>query len=192
MAEIAEIGRANIQPLAEETEPPDPRDAFSEEASNRLEQDILLAKKFGVRVRKSRLSQRVERYKKYMTQLGADTLDVVKKYKQQVLEAAACMSAPSSYVPGADIVGDSLRSIRQEPVISGPLVCQLCDDASFAYDVEPLRKRRRVLNDEADAGAAQPSEDRCSGSASRSVGVLRRPASAARCGVGSASQPAQF
>ena len=54
LAELAEIGRANIQPLAEETEPPDPRDAFSEEASNRLEQDILLAKKFGVRFRKSK------------------------------------------------------------------------------------------------------------------------------------------
>ena len=81
LAELAEIGRANIQPLAEETEPPDPRDAFSEEASSRLEQDILLAKKFGVRFRKSKLSQRVERYKKYMTQLGAEELDVVKQYK---------------------------------------------------------------------------------------------------------------
>ena len=95
----------------------------------------------------------------------------------------------SCYVPGAEIEGDSLRPFRQEPIISGPLVCQLCGDASFAYDV---RKRRRVLNDESDAGAAQPSEDRCPGSASRSVGVLRRPASAASCGVGSASQPAQF
>ena len=57
---------------------------------------------------------------------------------------------------------------------------------------EPVRKRRRVLNDESDAGAAQPSEHRCPGSAFRSVVVWRRPASAASCGVGSASQPAKF
>ena len=33
--------------------------------------------------------------------------------------------------------------------------------------VEPVRKRRRVLNNESNAGAAQPGEHRCPGSASR-------------------------
>ena len=46
--------------------------------------------------------------------------------------------------------------------------------------VEPVRKRRRVLNDECDAGAAQPGVHLCPGSAARIVGVLRRPASPAR------------
>ena len=43
-----------------------------------------------------------------------------------------------------------------------------------------------------DAGAAQPSEHRCPGSAFRSVGVWRRPASAASCGVGVAAESSQL
>ena len=29
-----------------------------------------------------------------------------------------------------------MRSFSMEPIITGPLVCQLCDDATFAYDAD--------------------------------------------------------
>ena len=83
-----------------------------------------------------RVMQRLARYKKYMTQLGAEELDVVQKYKDLVLQAAASSTAPARYVPGEEIQGDSLRSFSMEPIITGPLVCQLCDDATFVYDAD--------------------------------------------------------
>ena len=74
LAELAETARVSIEPRAEETEPTDPREAFSEETSNRLEQDLLMAK-HGLCWKG--VMRRVNRYKKYMTQLGAEALDVV-------------------------------------------------------------------------------------------------------------------
>ena len=58
-------------------------------------------------MRPRRVMQRVARYKKYMTQLGAEELDVVQKYKDQVLEAAASSTALARYVPGEEIQGYS-------------------------------------------------------------------------------------
>ena len=54
-------------------------------------------------MRPRRVMERVARYKKYMTQLGAEGLDVVQKYKDQFLEAAASSTAPARYVPGEEI-----------------------------------------------------------------------------------------
>ena len=59
-------------------------------------------------LRTKRLRERLARYKTYMTQVGADLLEVVQRYKEQVFEATACASAVACYVPGAEIVGDSL------------------------------------------------------------------------------------
>ena len=72
--------------LAEVDAPPGPLDPFAEEAANRLEQDLLMATN-GIRPRS--VVQRIARYKKYMTQPAALQMDIVQKYKDQVVQAAA-------------------------------------------------------------------------------------------------------
>ena len=62
--------------------------------------------------------------------------DLVQKYKDLVLQAAAGFTGLTPYVAGDEIQGDASRSFSEEPIISGPLVCQLCDDVGFVYDAE--------------------------------------------------------
>ena len=64
----------------------------SDEAASRLEQDVLIATN-GIRPRT--VMRRIARYKKYMTEPAALQMDVVQKYKDQVVQAAAasCASA---------------------------------------------------------------------------------------------------
>ena len=112
LSELTEIARSANQPLPEDDEPADPLDPLADDAANRLEQDVLMARS-GMRPRRG--MERVARYKKYMTQLGGEELDVVQKYKDQVLQAAASSSAPARYVPGDEIDGDSLRSFSACP-----------------------------------------------------------------------------
>ena len=77
-AELAELTRLAMQPLTELDAPPDPMDPFADEASNRLEQDVLMAAN-GMRSRD--VMRRIARYKKYMTEPAALEADVVQKYK---------------------------------------------------------------------------------------------------------------
>ena len=129
--QLSRIARASIQPLQEVHQEPDQHDPFVDEAKNRLEQDVLMASN-GIRTRV--VLERLKRYKAYMTQPGAEELDVVNKYKDQVLNAIVSSGAAPPYVPGDEILGDTLRSFVKEPTITGPLVCQLC----------PATKKRRV------------------------------------------------
>ena len=54
--------------------------------------------------------------------------DFMKKYEQRIhnCKSGRCNSK-FTYVPGDDIAGDSLRIFDDSPVLSPPLVCQLCD-----------------------------------------------------------------
>ena len=61
-------------------------DPFHEEAANRFEQDLLMALNG---IRPKHVMRRIARYRKYMTHPGALEMDIVQKYKEQVLEAAA-------------------------------------------------------------------------------------------------------
>jgi hypothetical protein len=131
LEELLQLTRRSIQPLTEVDAPPDPRDPFADEAANRLEQDVLMAMN-GFRPRT--VMRRIARYKKYMTEATALQMEGVQKYKDQVLEAAAAFSGLTPYVAGDEIEGDALRTFSEEPIITGPLVCQLCDDVSFLYD----------------------------------------------------------
>ena len=72
--------------LEEADAPPDPMDPFADEAANRLEQDVLMATN-GIRPRT--VMRRIAHYKKYMTQAAALQMDIVQKYKDQVVQAAA-------------------------------------------------------------------------------------------------------
>ena len=60
---------------------------------------------------------------------------VVQKYKSLLLQASTMTQGPSVYVPGDQVLGDSLREFSDEPRLCGPLVCQLCDD-SFCYQAD--------------------------------------------------------
>ena len=108
VAELKQIARSAIPPLPEVKLPVDPQDAFAAVATNRLEQDVLMASR-GLRGRY--VMERVFRYKRYMTQLGAEGLEVVEKYKDRVLEAAAPSMAAARYVAGDEIIGESLRKL---------------------------------------------------------------------------------
>ena len=74
---------------------------------------------------------RLQRYKKYFDEPALKDDDLVLQYKALMEEASQTFTGRCCYVPGDTIDGDALRTFASEPVISGPLVCQLCDDASF-------------------------------------------------------------
>ena len=127
----AEIANLRELDLVEVNAPPDPMDPFAEEAANRLEQDLLM---FSNGIRPKMVQRRVARYKKFMGDSALQETAVVKKYRDQVLQASATSAGLAQYVSGADIQGDELRTFSDEPIFTGPLVCQLCDDADFLYE----------------------------------------------------------
>ena len=132
-AEVAAMSVKELGTLEEADAPPDPMDPFADEAANRLEQDVLMATN-GFRPRT--VMRRIARCKRYMTEAAVLEMDVVQKYKDQVMQAAAAFAGLPPYVAGDDIAGDALRTFSEEPIITGPLVCQLCEDASFVYDAD--------------------------------------------------------
>ena len=134
-----------VRPLAEVDAPPDPMDPFADEAANRLEQDVLMATN-GIRPRT--VMQRIARYKKYMTQPAALQMDIVQKYKDEVVQAAAASWVVPPYVAGDEIQGDALRSFSEDPIITGPLVCQLCENASFVYDADFAAHKEKVHSEQ--------------------------------------------
>ena len=132
-AELAAMSANELGALEEAGAPPDPMDPFADEAANRLEQDVLMATN-GIRPKK--VMRRIARYKKYMTHPAALQMDFVQKYKDQVVQAAAASCVLTPYVAGDEIQGDALRSFSEDPIITGPLVCHLCEDATFVYDAD--------------------------------------------------------
>ena len=42
-------------------------------------------------------------------------------------QASAAPAGKSRYVPGSEVEGDQLRVFSERPVMTGPLVCQLCE-----------------------------------------------------------------
>ena len=70
------------------------------------------------------LRQRRKDYKNYL-QRG---YDFMKKYEERFHKLDERQhKSKLSYVPGDDIAGDSLRIFDDRPIITPPLVCQLCD-----------------------------------------------------------------
>ena len=66
-------------------------------------------------------------YKDFIANPAAQTTDFAQKYKQRILAASQAPTSKGTYVPGDGIHGDELRTFADEPIICGPLVCQLCD-----------------------------------------------------------------
>ena len=130
-AELELLSLADARAVHEAQLPVDPLNPFADEAQNRIEQDLLMANNG---FRQKEVMRRVSRYKRFLKEAGANDATIVGKYKEQVFQAAASFRGLLPYVPGDQIVGDDLRSFSEAPVITGPLVCQLCEDASFLYD----------------------------------------------------------
>ena len=73
--------------------------------------------------------ERARKYKHYFEQRALQHTPTVWKYKEQVKRACSAQHGARTYVPGAEIGGDALRTFQDAPVITGPLVCQLCESA---------------------------------------------------------------
>ena len=58
---------------------------------------------------------------------GTNATEFAQKYRQRILTASSASAGLGTYIPGDDIDGNELRSFADEPIICGPLVCQLCD-----------------------------------------------------------------
>ena len=120
----------SMDPPPEACAPPEPLDAFAEEAANRLEQDLLMAVS-GMRTKQ--VMRRIRRYKKFFDEPALHANELVLQYKAQMDQASQTFTGCDCYVPGDTIEGDALRTFASEPRISGPIVCQLCDNAAFLY-----------------------------------------------------------
>ena len=75
-------------------------------------------------------------------------MDIVQKYKEKVFEAVAASNVLPRYVAGVEIQGDALRSFSKETIITGPLVCHLCEDATFLYDEDFAAHNAKVHSGE--------------------------------------------
>ena len=146
-AELLQLGAQNVVKLIEVDEAPDARDPVFEEAENRLEQDLLMAMN-GFRPRA--VVRRIARYRKAFADGALAQTTLVERYRKQVLEASAAFTGREPYIPGNDIPGDALRSFAAEPIITGPLVCQLCDEVSFLYDLDFAAHKQREHAGEAE------------------------------------------
>ena len=169
LTELEDLRKRSVHPidmarsaqLIEEAEQePDPTEGFSDVARNRLEQDLLiLASGQSTRL----LQRRLKQYKDFVNNKATQSTDFTTQYAERILEAIANSTAgPATYVPGDEIVGDELRTFSDKPVISGPLVCQLCE-ADFTNEKDFCRHkasdhageteyRKRVLYLMAEAG----------------------------------------
>ena len=85
----------SMDPPPEAAAPPDPLDAFAEEAESRLEQDLLMASN-GMRTYK--LMQRIRRYKKYFDEPALQNNALVLQYREQMDQASQTFTGCLSYV----------------------------------------------------------------------------------------------
>jgi len=149
----------SAQLIEEAEQPPNPMEGFADVAENRLEQDLLILAS-GQRTRA--LLRRLKRYRDFIADPAAAKTDFCLKYKDRIKKVADTPRGPATYVPGCEITGDELRSFSDRPIISGPLVCQLCDsdfttEKDFARHVDSAHAglceyRKRVLYLMAEAG----------------------------------------
>ena len=77
-AELAKMMERELGGLSEAVEEPDPLDPFADEASNRLEQDLLM---FQASMRSRTLLRRMARYKRYMNASSVQDTSLVLQWK---------------------------------------------------------------------------------------------------------------
>jgi hypothetical protein len=129
-AELGVFADRALQPLQEVEAPPDPMDPFANVAGKRHEQDLLMMT-HGLRSKP--LLRRVQHYKRHVSAPLLQNRPLAQQYEDQILATASAASGLAMYVSGDDIAGDVLRVSKDQPLLSGPLVCQLCG-ADFVYE----------------------------------------------------------
>jgi hypothetical protein len=132
---------------------------FAEVAQSRIDQDLLMLES-GIRTKV--LLRRLAIYKELVSSLSAQHEEFAQRYAERVRQASAAPAGKSRYVPGSEVEGDQLRVFSDKPVITGPLVCQLCEFDFVTEDDFARRKqqghageaeyRKRVLFLMAEAG----------------------------------------
>ena len=134
-------------------------EGFADEAQNRIDQDLLMLEN-GIWTRD--LLRRLDKYKVLVSSPSAQHEELAGEYAERVREALAMSAGKSRYVPGTEVDGSKLRSYLACPIITGPLVCQLCEsdfltEEDFARHKEKhhageAEYRKRVLYLMAEAG----------------------------------------
>ncbi len=114
--------------IAEAEERPNPMEGFAEEAGNRIDQDLLLLESG---IRNKAILRRLATYKELVSSRGAPQpaqhREFAQRYAERVRRALAAPAGKSCYVPGGEVEGNQLRVFSNRAVMTGPLVCQLCD-----------------------------------------------------------------
>ena len=163
IAQLEDLQRKFLQEtadrmLGEAEEAVDPMLAFADEAHNRIEQELLILA-FGNRTKS--MLRRLKLYKDFVQDPTTNETEFTKRYGDRILhlerQASGC-----TYIPGDEVAGDELRSFSDKPILSGPLVCQLCKADFTNENTFALHKkndhggeheyRKRVLYLMAEAG----------------------------------------
>ena len=145
--------------IAEAEAPPNAMERFAEEADNRIDQ-VLLMLESGIRTKA--ILRRLAAYKELVSSLSVQHKEFAQRYAERVRRASAAPAGKSCYVPGDEVEGEHLRVFSDRPVITGPLVCQLCECHFLTEEDFALHKqqdhageaeyRKRVLFLMAEAG----------------------------------------
>ena len=125
--------------IAEAEEPPNPMEGFAQEAQSRIDQDLLMLES-GIRTKV--LLRRLAAYKSLVSSLSAQHEEFAQRYAERVRQASAAPAGKSRYVPGSEVEGDRLRVFSEQPVITGPLVCQLCE-SDFVTEEDLARHKQQ-------------------------------------------------
>ena len=110
--------------IADAEEKQNPMEGFADEAENRIDQDLLMLES-GIRNRE--LLRRLARYKELVFTASAQKEEFVQRYAERVRQALVTPAGKLRYIPGSEVDGDKLRVFKERPIITGPLVCQLCE-----------------------------------------------------------------
>ena len=98
---------------------------FADEACDRLDQDLLILAS-GERTRP--LLKRLQQYKEFVNNPATQHTEFAKKYAERIMQTVSTSrTGPVTYIPGEEARGDELRSFSDKPLLSGPLMCKLCD-----------------------------------------------------------------
>ncbi|MDA8609370.1 hypothetical protein N9L19_00485, partial [bacterium] len=115
--------------LTEAQEPPDPMEGFSDEAEHKLDQYLMLLTS-GQRT--ISLLRRLNQYKEFIRNSSTMNTTFTQEYKERISAAFAMAAGLGTYVLGSEIDGDDLRAFSDDPIITGLLVCQLCETDSIS------------------------------------------------------------
>lgn len=110
--------------IAEAEDTPNPKEGFAEEASSRIDQDQLMLESV---IQTRPLLRRLAAYKDLVSRLSAHHEEFAQRYVERVRQSSATPAGKSRYVPGTEEDGDELRVFSERPIITGPMVCQLCE-----------------------------------------------------------------